>query len=76
MTTEPEDMSQELYDTIRTYVDSGHALHPEHARALLNAFEVRHRTIEEMCNEDNVFNAAFELVADSDGEPLIELHKR
>lgn len=73
-TPEPEPMTQELYDTIRMYVDAGHALHPEHARSLLHAFEILHDSA------DNALEGASDqlsqLLYDADGDPILALANR
>lgn len=67
-------MDQETYNAIATYVANGHALHPEYAAKLLDAFEERHRMLDRLCAEDTRPDApVFELLCDAEGDPRLVL---
>lgn len=70
---EPEPMTQELYDVIRTYVDNGHALHPSHAKSLLHAFEQLHNAADRELMSGG--ESLSDLLFDAAGNKLLEVRE-
>lgn len=65
-------LKQQEYETIRMYVANGHALHPEHAQALLVAFEDLHRAAD-IYLEDSGRVELSEVLYDDNGHQRIRL---
>mgnify|MGYP001562928140 CR=1 FL=1 len=63
-------LTQNQYDAIRTWVDNGHALAPEDAKALLETFEATYAAADHMIEHgDDSF--LLDLMFDPEGEPVL-----
>lgn len=68
-------LTQNQYDAIRIWVDNGHALAPEDARALLEAFEETFAAADH-CLEHGDESFLQDLMFDPEGEQLLTVRAR